>query len=91
MVPADTDEHPRVILPGQSGMLAHGAEEEFVVEAVYMHPREGLMYRGRRVGKGPGAVVTSFPAGRVRPIPGLSRLGRYDFETGETTADIQDA
>ncbi|MDA8063966.1 MAG: DEAD/DEAH box helicase [Thermaerobacter sp.] len=73
----------RVILPGQTGILLHGVGEEFEVEAVFHHPRDGLMYRGHRVGEAPSEVVTSFPVGRVGPISGVTRMGTYDYETGQ--------
>jgi hypothetical protein len=41
------------------------------------------MYRGHRVGEAPSEVVTSFPVGRVGPISGVTRMGTYDYETGQ--------
>ena len=77
----------RVILPGQTGILLHGVGEEFEVDAVFHHPREGLMYRGHRVGEVPSELVTSFPVAQVAPIPGATRMGSYDYETGRVVAE----
>lgn len=83
----DAGEQPLVILPGGVGLLLHGAEEEFMVADIFVHPRDGLMYRGRRVGEEQGLATTSFPVGKVRPLPGISQVGRYNFETGEISAE----
>ncbi len=83
----DAGDRPVVILEGSVGMLLHGAEEEFVVDGIFLHPRDGLMYRGHRVGEQQGPVSTYFPVAKVRPVPSVSRLGRYNFETGEIVAE----
>ncbi len=77
------EEARQVILPGETGILLHGVGEEFVIEAVYFSPRDGLMYRGHRVDEDPGPVTTFFPVDRVRSVPGVTKMGLYNFDSGQ--------
>lgn len=78
-----------VIMPGQIGLLNFGIEEEFVVESVFLHPQKGLMYKGRRVGESSNGVTTFVPIWQVRPIPGETATGVYNYDTGEVS-EIRD-
>ena len=71
-----------VIMPGSMGCLLVEDNQEFEIEAVFLHPRDGLHYRGRRRGD-TRDFVTAFPVDRIKPIPGESRMGMYMYETGE--------
>lgn len=64
-----------VILPGSTGWLLTAGNQELAVEGLFVHPKEGLRYRGRRVGEPDHGVVSYFPVAAVGPIPGVSRLG----------------
>ncbi len=75
---------PRVIMPGSAGWLLTEANQEFAVEGVFYHPKDGLRYRGRRAGeRRSDGLIVSFPVGAVQPIPGVSRMGIYDYDSGE--------
>lgn len=72
-----------VIMPGSYGWLLPESNYEFVIQAVFFHPGENaLRYRGHRAGAKESDVVTTFPISAVQPIPGVSRLGVYDYNTG---------
>nr|PZN39898.1 MAG: hypothetical protein DIU70_08770 [Bacillota bacterium] len=84
--PADepTGERIPIIAPGSVGWVITESNQEFLVEGVFYHPKDGLRYRGRRVGENlPENLVVSFPVAVVNPIPGVSRMAQYDLETGE--------
>lgn len=72
-----------VIMPGSTGWIV-ADNQEFLVERVFFRPSEGLSYQGKRVGQ---VLLNNlriyFPVANVRPIPGLSLLGRYNYDTGE--------
>lgn len=80
------DQAELVIMPGSAGWIISDDDQEFLVERVFCHPREGLRYYGRRSGAPQGnQVETWFPANLIRPIPGVSKLGVYNYDTGELT------
>ncbi len=82
--PAGELEGERVIVPGSVGWIVTDDNQEFEVERVFCHPKEGLRYYGRRRGQMEQPdVQVWFPAANIRPIPGISRMGIYDYETGE--------
>jgi DEAD/DEAH box helicase domain-containing protein len=77
-----------VILPGSAGWsLPHG-RQEFVVDAVFYHPSDGLKYKGHmkswELSKDPAAKM-NLPISCVEIIQGESITGYYDFESGEIT------
>lgn len=72
----------RVILPGSRGIAIKHNNAEFLVDAVFVHPEMGLCYRGKYSDLAkPGTVIV--PISHVVEIPGESRFGRYDHQTGE--------
>jgi len=74
-----------VIAPGSVGMALIGGNREYRVESVFYSPKQNeLCYRGRYLDQSAADTsVVILPVGRVVPVPGVSRLGRYDEETGE--------
>jgi len=73
-----------VIAPGSVGWIITDDNQEFQIQRVFYHPREGLRYYGRRLGQQEQPdVQVWFPVTNIRPIPGISRMGVYDYETGE--------
>lgn len=82
--PAAELEGELVIAPGSVGWIVTDDNQEFEVERVFYHPREGLRYYGHRKGQQeqPNLQVW-FPVANIQPIPGVSRMGVYDYETGE--------
>jgi DEAD/DEAH box helicase domain-containing protein len=87
-VPSGVDDSKvSVILPGSVGLHLTCNNEVFEVESVYWNPKENcLFYRGRLHSMlSPDDRMLS-PVERVQPIPGESKLGFYDIETGEVHA-----
>lgn len=72
-----------VILPGSFGLDRMKDNEEFYVEAVFFSPRDGLRYRGRRPSDTEATVKITLPVQNVLVVPGESKVGWYDLETGE--------
>jgi len=86
-MPEDSD-RMEVILPESYGWsLPHG-RQEYVVDGYFVHPKDGLKYRGHlrawEKSKDPDAKM-SLPISSVEIVVGESVTGWYDFETGETT------
>lgn len=79
-----TSQRIRIILPGSVGLDQFGGNIEFNVEGVFYSPRDGgLRYRGRHAYDSDPSVKTTIPVENLIPVPGESRLGWYDLETGE--------
>lgn len=76
-----------VIMPGSKGLDVKKNNEEFFIDDVFYSPViEGLAYRGKHISeKGPkfDDVKISVPVDSLVEIPGESKSGLYDFETGE--------
>ena len=85
--PAATgEEKATVIMPGSVGWIVTEENQEFAIDRVFVHPKFGLVYRGKRVGeRQPPNLENMFAVEHIRPIPELSVLGEYDFDTGEVT------
>ena len=81
----------RVILPGSKGLNIRSNNEEFVVESVFYSPHyNGLAYRGCECEGAIGAnhdVKTILALDSLIEIPGESKVGWYDPESGEVTAE----
>lgn len=75
----------RVIVPGSVGINLARDGEEFVIDHVFFNPRTGtLSYRGRNASERDNSELsTVIPVDRVVEIPGESKVGLYDLETGE--------
>lgn len=79
----------QIILPKSVGLDQLNGNLEFVVDGVFYSPREGgLRYRGRHVDDVDPDVKITIPVENLIPIPGESRFGWYDMETGEIIAAI---
>lgn len=77
----------RVIMPGSEGLNIMGSNCKFKVDSVFFSPREGgLAYRGHNDYEHDSPVPTIVPASSIMPIPGESRMGLYDLDTGELVA-----
>ncbi len=78
-----------VIMPGSKGLNIKNNNEEFFIEDVFYSPViEGLAYRGKHISERCPKfddVKISIPVNSLVNIPGESRSGLYDFETGEIT------
>jgi len=76
----------KIIMPGSKGLDIRNDNQEFEVENVFYHPKEGLVYTGRH----PWQKTKDFedakiriPFNSLRKIPGVSKMGLYDYNTGE--------
>ena len=88
------DNHKVVILPDSVGLdVGSGRNEEFFVEDIFYSPTYGLSYKGRHLSETSKRMTTEtrkasvpvmiVPVSRVQEIPGESKLGMYNLETGE--------
>lgn len=88
---SDENQRVRIILPGSFGLDRFNNNEEFYVEDVFFSPREGeLRYRGRHVSKlnyNDPTYKETIPITHLDPVPGESRMGWYDLDTGEKIED----
>lgn len=77
----------RVVLPGSQAMkINDGPPEEYEVEDVFFHPAfSGLSYRGRRVSLPGEANKSIVPLNALAEIPGETKFGFYNYNTGEIT------
>lgn len=84
----DQARYVRIIQPGSKGLHTRNGNQEFAVQSVFFHPAQGcLMYRGEpRAAYGQPASVSIIPVRHLAEIPGESRMGYYDLETGMVEA-----
>jgi DEAD/DEAH box helicase domain-containing protein len=77
-------------MPGSKGLNLKKNNEEFLIEGVFFSPVfKGLAYRGKHLSETGSKFATttiSVPINSVIPIPGESKLGVYEYETGELKA-----
>lgn len=83
----ETDRFVKVIMPGSKGLNINRNNEEFFVEGVFFSPSlKGLAYRGKHLSEMIekfNDTIISIPFKLIKEIPGESKLGLYDYETGE--------
>jgi DEAD/DEAH box helicase domain-containing protein len=90
MVPDAQSERIRVIMPGSTCINLSGSNQEFRVEAVFVHLKLGLAYRGHTNGVAMAkGQIELWPITAMAPIPGVSCMGYYNMETGELEAEAQ--
>jgi len=86
--------HKVIILPGSVGLdIGLGRNEEFFVEDIFYSPTLGLSYKGRLLSETSkrytketwraSAPIKIVSVSRIQEIPGESKLGMYNLETGE--------
>ena len=84
---ADVDRFKKIIMPGSKGLDIKKGNEEFFIDGVFFSPAiNGLAYRGKHIlekTKKLENVKISIPVDSLKEIPGESKLGLYDYETGE--------
>jgi len=79
----------RVIMPGSIGLDRARGNEEFHVEGVFYSPRDGAVrYRGRHPSDWNEDVTVIVPPENIVAVPGESRMGFYDLETGSLSEDL---
>jgi len=83
----ETDRFVKVIMPGSKGLDIKRDNEEFFVEGVFFSPSfKGLAYRGKHLSEKTSKfsdVTISISIDSLKEIPGESKFGLYDPETGE--------
>jgi DEAD/DEAH box helicase domain-containing protein len=83
----DTNRFEKIIMPDSKGLDVKKNNEEFFVEDVFYSPvHKGLAYRGKHLSEKVSRfndVVTTIPVGSLKEIPGESKFGLYNYETGE--------
>jgi DEAD/DEAH box helicase domain-containing protein len=83
----DNKHFQKVIMPGSKGLNIKEDNEEFFVEGVFFSPSfKKLAYRGKHLSeriKKFRNVIISIPFDSLKEIPGESKLGLYNYETGE--------
>jgi DEAD/DEAH box helicase domain-containing protein len=96
--PFESDEnHRMVILPESVGLdVRNGRNEEFFVESIFYSPTYGLSYKGRHLSETSRRLTTAswkagipvliVPIEALQEIPGESKTGLYNLETGEIIA-----
>ena len=89
-----SDNHEIVILPKSVGLdIKSNRNEEYFVEEIFYSPTYGLSYKGRHLSETSkrmttetwkaGILVSIVPVSAIQEIPGESKMGLYDLETGE--------
>ena len=77
----------KIVMPGSKGLNIKKNNEEFFVDGIFFSPVfKGLAYRGKHISeknKKYEDVVISIPIDSLKEIPGESKLGLYNYETGE--------
>ena len=76
----ETERFKKVIMPGSRGLNIMKDNEEFFVKRVFYKPNGKLYYGGNYL-SGKGEIL--IPINLLREIPGESKLGFYDLETGK--------
>lgn len=80
----------KVIMPGSKGLNISNSNEEYMVDDVFYSPSgKGLVYRGANLeagNRGNDGVKSLAPFESIIAIPGESKVGFYNLETGELTA-----
>jgi len=78
----ETDRFVKVIMPGSKGLDIKKDNEEFFVEGVLFTP-DGLRYRGKHISEKTARYKIFIPIDSLKEIPGESKFGLYNYETGE--------
>lgn len=81
----------KIILPGSKGLDVTHFNEEFLIESVFYHPTNGLMYQGRRssqLSRQYDGVKTTVNIKNIVEIPGESNMGNYDYNTGQISGNL---
>ncbi|MBP9037397.1 MAG: DEAD/DEAH box helicase [Candidatus Cloacimonas sp.] len=86
----DPGHFAKVIMPGSKGLNINKDNEEFLVEGVFYNPSVGgLAYRGKyvlEIAKKFEDMTTIISLSSLKEIPGESKMGLYNLETGELKA-----
>jgi len=85
-LPAESPDFEKIIIPGSRGLDIRNDNQEFEVEGVFYHPKEGLVYTGRHSWQKTEDyedVKIRIPFDSLKEIPGVSKIGLYDYNTGE--------
>ena len=80
-----------IIMPKSKGLFINNSNEEFLIRDVFYNPKQSkLMYRGNTLSElennADSSLVHIIPVSEVLEIPGVSKLGQYNYDTGEIEA-----
>lgn len=79
-----SSKYERIILPGSKGLNIKRNNEEFEVDAVFFNPSFGsLCYRGTHTSIPDEKGKITIPIKSLVEIPGESKTGFYNYDTGE--------
>ena len=74
----------QVIMPKSRGLDVSHNNELFTVSAIFFSPKlQSVAYRGRRETTRDEDAIDIIAVGSLVPIPGESRVGAYDPESGD--------
>lgn len=87
------ENHKVIILPESVGLdIKNGRNEEFFIESIFYSPTYGLSYKGRHLSETSKHMTTEtwkasvpviiVPVEALQEIPGESKMGLYELETG---------
>ncbi len=83
----DANRFKKIIMPGSKGLDIKKGNEEYFIDGVFFSPViKGLAYRGKHISeksKKYKDAIISLPLDSLKEIPGESKIGLYNYETGE--------
>jgi DEAD/DEAH box helicase domain-containing protein len=87
-VNVSTGSSVEVVMPGSKGLDIRRNNEEFTVDKVFYSPSfGGIAYRGKHVSVQEVEVIEIIPLDSLIPIPGESKVGKYNPDTGDLVED----
>ncbi|MDL1961901.1 MAG: DEAD/DEAH box helicase [Deltaproteobacteria bacterium] len=96
---SEDERHTKIILPKSVGLdMRDGRNEEFFIEDIFYSPKYGLSYKGRHLSETSKRMTTEtwkasipviiVPVTALHEIPGESKMGLYDYETGDIIGSV---
>lgn len=85
----DIESTELIIMPKSKGLFLNNSNEEFVISDVFYNPQQRkLMYKGNMVSEienqaSDSTLIHIIPIGEILEIPGVSKFGRYNYNTGD--------
>ncbi|MCL5971806.1 MAG: DEAD/DEAH box helicase [Firmicutes bacterium] len=78
-------EMKRVIAPNSTGLAVHKANQEVIVERIFLHPLKGLAYTVKYPNDPPNNLNPAdviWSVDEIAPIEGVTEFAYYDMNTG---------
>lgn len=88
---SDHERYEKVILPGNTGLAIKNGNVEYIIDRVFYSPKyRQLCYKGRYLNQNNDDTLNIiWTVQDIREIPGESKIGYYDYETGEILENIK--